>query len=243
MFQLTPAEADACAVELKRLFKETFLKVTDEGQEYDLLLHELGKVIEDYDFARVCQNPLCGKVVTNPNTQDCVCRDRLPNKTQSKLIYDKKIQSTKAKSEYKNCRQAGQFIDPDFKHVRPTLESSYEPEFINDDPFFYLPNSKITCVRLLRDLGKRLGIKRYVENGQKNFAILACEGQPYGLIRNIIRNNVLCSICKGEFEIGVFSEHNGTAHDGAAEPDFEFSWVLLHLGYGHLQINYMKTVM
>lgn len=196
-------------------------------------LQELGLLIDRVDFNRSCTK--CWAPVQSKNQRFCkICKDMLPNSSEASQYLAEKATEIRARFS-----QGVDFSlpDPDFSHVPRGESMIYQMK--NDDPTFALPNSYASCKAIVRELGKRLGIRRY--GGLKHFAVLACDGQPYALLVNLIHNQILCSQCNSECWGTVsFERHKAQSGHHTAIPVFEFSWILLQMGYGHFEMNFMK---
>ena len=56
-----------------------------------------------------------------------------------------------------------------------------EPDFLN-------PNSYLTIIQLLQNIGIRAGIKQYVPDSFKEWLFVECNGLPYSILRDIMSN-------------------------------------------------------
>ena len=227
---------DVCSYEMKRLYVEFFPRVEhEEVMGYGLALETMGCYFDRHDLRRSCF--YCEKLIHGENARKCKdCGEMLPAKSDShKWLMDGVM------IERRDHMLGGlsSLKDPVFAHVKsgPRLEVTFD----NDDPMFTEPNSKAGCRTIVDELGRRLGVMGCVPNGIRKFAILCCDGQPYDMIRKMIRNTQVCSVCKELFkEEKLFLKHNKTVHKGVAKPSYPYSWLLLHQGFGHLHMNLTK---
>ena len=103
------------------------------------------------------------------------------------------------------------------------------------DPVFVNPNSVNNIAKILRHIGKSLGITRY--GGEKRmWSFVCCDGLPFGMVLKLIEEFLVCQLCQKEF-IGADSfikhtseEHNNVEHVPSIR---EFDWVVPIVGEGH----------
>lgn len=232
---LTESERAAASTEMKRLYSVLVDRVQHEvASDYSDYLQELSSLLESADFSRRCLE--CGMEVAK-NARVCrSCHKPLKSTSDCAAFLRSSVEQLRTKLPAV-CLQDLSDLKPDHLHLGPSLPI----EFVNDDPIFHLPNSYVSCVKIARHLGKRLDVKKY--GGTRYFVVLACDGQPYTLLKNIISNHIVCSACGREFwGKKTFDAHNVKDHGEQGTADFEFDWILLQMGYGHLEMNLMKNV-
>lgn len=223
------------STDLKQLIVDELPTVQNERhsqhQEY---LSDLGRLVYLYDYNRACTvcQEICG-----PTAKKCrVCKASLLTTAELSSFLCERVDQIRSSQR---CQTTMEILAPTFAHVK--RGASIELRLVNDDPIFKLPNSYASCKEIVRKLGERLGVVRY--RGARHFPVLACDGQPYVLLQKIIRNHIVCPVCKAAvWGIDAFQKHVRSDHIGQApSPDYEFSWVLLQMGFGHYEMNYMKA--
>lgn len=223
--------------ELKQLFGESLNRIEEErNTDFDFYLRELGEVVDKVDFQKSCLR--CGTPSEGANRKLCKnkdCRAQLMTATEAALYV--REAATRLRG-FVTQKAVPDLTDPSLNHIPSGDRLSVL--MINDDPLFSEPNSYASCTRILRELGKRLEIS-YYGKGFRQFAVLACDGQPYALIMKIIKNHIVCSECKMElWGSELYDAHKRNKHLNRGHPEYEFSWVLLQMGYGHYEMNFMR---
>ena len=143
-------------------------------------------------------------------------------------------------------------IDPYTKKLekKPTEESQgrYEqipsnypneiPQVKVGEPTFLNPNSYENCREILRKIGVEAGIERY--GGKKRqWVIIECDGLPFRLCFNIIKDTYTCSICNTSYyKKDAFIRHSMSKHNELVG----FDWVLLKPAGGHFEMNSIKAL-
>lgn len=184
---LSDSEDLAATTELKRVFATTLDRVKKERKcGFDDYMQELSSVIELVDFARKCLS--CKKEVSKSARKCKYCQKDLINNTETAKFLLRSVEELRSKV-HPDCLT--EIEAPRFNHI--PIGERYDMTFVNDDPIFALPNSYLSCIKICRDLGKRLDVKRY--GGTRFYVVLACDGKPYTLIRNIIQNHIQCTVC------------------------------------------------
>ena len=146
-------------------------------------------------------------------------------------------------------------IDPYTKKLekKPTEESQgrYEqipsnypneiPQVKVGEPTFLNPNSYENCREILRKIGVEAGIERY--GGKKRqWVIIECDGLPFRLCFNIIKDTYTCSICNtSHYKKDAFIRHSMSKHNELVGYYQEFDWVLLKPTGGHFEMNSIKA--
>ena len=72
-------------------------------------------------------------------------------------------------------------------HVDPVHFQVSTPVFVN-------PCSYDTCLDILRDIGRKAGIKKY-KTGDREWVSVCCDGSPYVLCLRLILSTYLCDTC------------------------------------------------
>ena len=139
---------------------------------------------------------------------------------------------------------------------KQSLESVYRYEHITSnhisegvdvsvlDPVLANPNSIENILYVLRHIGKKAGIKRYVSSGKRYWTVICCDGLPHSLVRRLIEEYLHCSECDvGCLGIKEMEKHAKKVHGGEVSFYYEFDWVLLLTGDGHYEMNLVKSFM
>lgn len=117
------------------------------------------------------------------------------------------------------------------------------------DPVFVNPNSIDSIVLVLRHIGKKGRISKYLkdddETPKRFWTFVCCDGLPHGLVRRVVEEYFVCLEC----EEGFLGIKNVEDHEVKAHPNTrsryvqEFDWVFLICGDGHYEMNLMKSFM
>ena len=122
-------------------------------------------------------------------------------------------------------------------HVDPVHFQVSTPVFVN-------PCSYDTCLDILRDIGRKAGIKKY-KTGDREWVSVCCDGSPYVLCLRLILSTYLCDTC-GVSVMGIpaIDQHlqNHSADNSTPTYTLEFDWVLLIPGPGHIEMNLVKSI-
>lgn len=110
--------------------------------------------------------------------------------------------------------------------------SAGEPDFVN-------PNSFITIIQILQNIGCRAGIKQY--GGSREWLIVECDGLPYNTMRDLQRNVWRCRNCKNCFYgTDCYNEHECYTLLHTA-PVREFDWLVPVMGLLHLEMKAARS--
>ncbi|XP_041477204.1 uncharacterized protein LOC121425250 [Lytechinus variegatus] len=198
---------------------------------------------------RVCSE--CG-AKNLKNKRICIaCGQRL------RSVLDKEEQATIAQfpqkksdiesSKYVHVKFAGS--ESQAKRTEQSTSASESPK-VNvraGDPIFVNPNSYQSLITVFKSLGKQAGIKKYAEDGWREWVVVTCDGLPYTLGQRVIKETFTCAYCHAaiflrESYMEHVQEHYPT---GIAEEDLafslEFDWLLLKIGHGHVEMNMVRS--
>ena len=92
-----------------------------------------------------------------------------------------------------------------------------EPDLIN-------PNSFQSISQILRNLGRKAGIKRYDDTGKREWLFLEVDGTIYNIISQLIEKTFRCENCDQLFYI------SSKTHPCNASKHREFDWIILFPG-------------
>ncbi|XP_078619351.1 uncharacterized protein LOC144886560 [Branchiostoma floridae x Branchiostoma japonicum] len=112
------------------------------------------------------------------------------------------------------------------------------------DPVFVNPNSAASMRRVLRHVGQISNIHRYSNMpNSRRWLVVAMDGLPMGITRNVIRDTLYCTNCKLSFDSNKsFHLHVTEQHpDSPVTEVKEFDWVILRVGKLHLEMNALKS--
>lgn len=227
----TDQENLAASQELKVFFNSLIDRSNQEAKlHYHAYLQDLSQTLDSFDFEKSCTE--CRRVCSQFAKICKYCKAPIVSRSEANQFLISEVQKLR--------KEVGELCEielcaPSFDHVQ--VDPSLAQDFNNDQPIFALPNSYKSCVQILRELGRRCEVKRY--GGQQNFAVLACDGQPYSIITNLIKNHIKCGGCNRDFYgEPSFSKHLCPSKD----LQLEFDWVYLQMGFGHLEMNLMKAI-
>lgn len=119
------------------------------------------------------------------------------------------------------------------------------------DPVFVNPNSTESMILILRYIGQKAHISKYMKpdeqtNATKRYwTFICCDGLPHALVRRLIEEYFICSICKdGLLGVDDAQKHAERNHP-KKNPSFykEFDWIYLVTGEGHYEMNLLKSFM
>ncbi|XP_041453561.1 uncharacterized protein LOC121406620 [Lytechinus variegatus] len=112
------------------------------------------------------------------------------------------------------------------------------------DPVFVNPNSYQSLITVFKNIGKQVGIKKYVEGGKREWVAVSCDGLPFTLAQRVIKETYTCTCCNE----AVFSReaymHHLEKHSLVEVPGImplEFDWLLLRIGHGHVEMNMVRS--
>lgn len=117
------------------------------------------------------------------------------------------------------------------------------PEIKVGEPSFVDPNSFVTCAQILRKIGTEAGIERY-GRGERQWIIICCDGLPFRLCHNIVKDTHICNVCDISFfrEDEMMKQHIEEHHQGEMSTfSKEFDWVMLKPAGGHFEMNSIKS--
>eukprot|EP00794_Sanderia_malayensis_P018435 gene18435-20284_t len=112
-----------------------------------------------------------------------------------------------------------------------------EPDLVN-------PNDYENIAQILRNLGKRAGIKRYIAGGTgRQWLIIEVDGLIYCIVEQLIFHTLHCPVCKTSyFGADSFNTHECTLSKNIV-PEHEFDWLILQPGLLHFEMNACKSIM
>ncbi|XP_062597901.1 uncharacterized protein LOC134259320 [Saccostrea cucullata] len=246
--------------------KEELHQKDETGKWQDALDIEISKKMENL-YNQTCQkcHTKFGKRARKcPN-----CQEKKSKNSQSVQEKSHNAQNTfLGQEEVKNvttfCRHHGisnvekhtgskkKSVEPDqqYAHVQ-SFHSGSPVEVTLLDPVFVNPNSIESMILILRFIGKKANIKKYISEEQKedvyirSWTFVCCDGLPHSLVRRLVEEYFICSLCKeGYLGIEEAQNHAEKKHPGTT-PYFskEFDWVFLLTGEGHYEMNLMKSFM
>ncbi len=113
------------------------------------------------------------------------------------------------------------------------------------DPVFCNPNSSETLARVLRKIGIENGIHRY-GGTKRHWTFICCDGLPYLIVKKLKEEAVICTIEQCQQKLiskSQYFSHVKLAHKTCTEGTFEyeFDWFYIRIGYGHYEMNLIKS--
>ena len=156
---------------------------------------------------------------------------------------------------YKTCRNCGEFSlnRQNFRYenenqpksnildIFPAIHAhSNNAKVICGEPDLCNPNSYENIVLILRNLGFRAGITKYVADGKRSWLFLEVDGAIYVIIDQIMEHTYKCNHCQlSFFEKNVYADH------GCKNLSYEreFDWIVLFPGILHIEMNACKAFM
>ena len=165
------------------------------------------------------------------------CQDTEKSIKSDLLI--KKLNFTRLKyGKKENCQEENY---ERFEHVEQGNNTIFE--LIVGEPVFDNPNSYETVAKVLRHIGHKNGMKKY--GGQREWTIIVCDGLPASLIWRMKNEAVICEINKcGQTFLSKkeLAFHTSKEHDNQSPQfNYEFDWFYLLQGYGHYELNLMRS--
>lgn len=134
------------------------------------------------------------------------------------------------------------------QHSKPIASQNPDriPVLSLSDPCFVNPNSYNSARAILRQIGLQAGIRQYSREGDREWLFVVCDGLPFGLCQQVIKNTYRCKLCPGSSDSfnskEDFRKHHTSLHLDLEEEEFlEFDWVILRPGNGHFEMNMCKT--
>ncbi len=110
------------------------------------------------------------------------------------------------------------------------------------EPVFCNPNSIERVASVLRQIGLENGVSRY--GGQERHWTFVCQdGLPYTMCMKLIKEAVICDHCQTKCpSVEALQAHNMLTHPGKTARYYrEFDWVYLIPGWGHYEMNLVKS--
>ena len=130
-------------------------------------------------------------------------------------------------------------LDPSEEHIPPKSYLS-EPVFVN-------PSSYSSVITILRNIGKKAGVKKY-GSGDREWIVVYCDGSPLNLCMRVILSTYSCNTCSevvtgfGKIETHMKANHGIDIYEQPDCADLEFDWVLMCPGPGHIEMNMLHTL-
>ena len=187
---------------------------------------EVDKLVErkkEFYSEKICiecgaANDLTYRLCTN-------CNGKLTNKESIILNQDKL-------SKYTDPYQSFQF-SPNFSNTQVIVG---EPDMIS-------PSGYENIVFILRNIGVRAGIDKYVPNGNGKWLILENDGAIYTIIIKLIQNVFSCP----KYGLSTYGKENVGDHQCVllynVVMERKFDWIVLLPGLLHFEMNSAKAFM
>ena len=125
-------------------------------------------------------------------------------------------------------------------HHPPSKSYLSEPVFVN-------PCSYNSVITILRNIGKKAGIKKY-GTGTREWITIYCDGSPFNLCVRVIMSTYTCTMC-GESVTGFLkirthmsAMHETDIFEQPESADLEFDWAMMCPGLGHVEMNMVRSV-
>ena len=125
-------------------------------------------------------------------------------------------------------------------HEPPSKSYLSEPVFVN-------PCSYNSVITILRNIGKKAGIKKY-GTGTRGWITIYCDGSPFNLCVRVIMSTYTCTMC-GESVTGFLkirthmsAMHETDIFEQPESADLEFDWAMMCPGPGHVEMNMVRSV-
>ena len=190
-----------------------------------------------------CDNPNCNVHLrtaretageSNQNDEE-IQKPRAPK--VRKIGFEIDEQTNAAKPVVENySKESGRYT-----HV-PSNHPDDPPLVRISDPLFVNPNSYQNLTLLLRKLGKDAGVESY-GGTQRKWLIVCCDGLPYHMLINIVKETRTCALCQSSFMgKNLLQKHFNESHENEeVKFHFEFDWAVLKIGSGHFEMNMVKS--
>jgi len=137
------------------------------------------------------------------------------------------------------CLNSDSHYDP-YKHFHISFKKNDvvvkvgEPDSVN-------PNSFANISLILRNLGRRAGIRKYDSTKTRQWIFLENDGGIYTILSKLIANVLKCNICEESFYGKSNFENHSCFVLHNASYEFEFDWIVALPGLLHLEMNAAKA--
>ncbi|KAJ8030711.1 hypothetical protein HOLleu_27195 [Holothuria leucospilota] len=249
---LTSSEA-LCILDQKHVCNEHFCSVAD--LKLKNALQEKIELIKGQQICSTCDNEQISddidvllkdekmkkqwKVCSHCDTQNLKSKRNCDNCKKSLKVSSSKLSSSETTTTKVTHAQKVRVTEILFDGTQGSLkpqnkETETKGESVSPrDPIFVNPNSFETVKTVLISIGKDFCIR------------VICDGLPYTLALKVIAKTFHCNSCNtAVFGEDEFKQHCKNNHH-TAEKDVvyqkEFGWVHLRIGYGHMEMNMVRS--
>ena len=119
----------------------------------------------------------------------------------------------------KNLEKNPNMNEERYGHIT-TAHSTEPTDVILLDPVFVNPNSTENIILVLRHIGKKAGISSYStpgKDGARQWTFVCCDGLPYGIVRKLIEEYLVCSGCGvGCLGLEEVQKHEKQVHENGS---------------------------
>ena len=222
----------------------------------------IDKRIQDLESAKIFKKcPNCGHQMEKRKRKCIQCHVNIssfPTSEETQVNSENKQQNIHAFHMHKpRNRNSEKKVTQQYSHVK-SFHSGQPYEVILLDPVFVNPNSIESMILVLRHIGKKGNIEKYIhhqnarsssfshsKNCVRYWTFVCCDGLPHALVRRLVEEYFVCSVCqKGCLGMKEAQHHGKNVHpEGETTFHREFDWVFLLTGDGHYEMNLMKSFM
>ncbi|KAJ8022554.1 hypothetical protein HOLleu_37485 [Holothuria leucospilota] len=234
---------NALKFHIEKVHKETVVK--DDGTKFD----EIDTLIADKQFQRLWK--VCNQCNHhNPKTK------RLCEKSSKSQQSKDQNTCTLPKKVQREIASEVSFLQEDESGGTSSMDTSATPtdchqvHVLPRDPVFLNPNSFENVKEVFLAIGKDFQIRKYLDpplvgDLGREWLVVVCDGLPYILGQRVIKETFHCQECQqAVFGRDSYEEHCNAAHNIEAADivySMEFDWVHLRIGYGHYEMNMVRS--
>ena len=240
--------------------KEELILDPVSGKRLDFIDKAVEKLEEEKKFQKC---PKCGYLLELKKRKCSQCKislaDYKKKLTSDSILHDTKTVQTGSAATNLGTKMQQHHTDSDqgsktsilrYNHVKSS-HSGVATDVILLDPVFLNPNSIDNIILVLRHIARKAKIAKYFKDYERPkdarfWTFICCDGLPHGLVRKLIEEYLICSICEaGLLGIEEAQKHETQHSNSGVKPKFlkEFDWIFLLTGEGHYEMNLMKSFM
>ncbi|KAJ8017459.1 hypothetical protein HOLleu_45119 [Holothuria leucospilota] len=212
---------------------------------------EIDRILTEQQFAREWKVCFSCKH-TNPKTKRLCENCKVPLKATCET-HDQTSEAFPPQRVYQKTVKEINFMDKTGQASSSLLQSdestSAEPIKVTPrDPVFVNPNSFETVKEVFLEIGKDFKVAKYTnssEESKREWLLVVCDGVPYTIGQKVVKETFRCPQCgavifgKDSFEEHCMASHNSEKQN--MEYPLEFDWVHLKIGYGHYEMNMLRS--
>ena len=244
---------------IEQVKEELFLDPAS-GERLDFI----DKAVEKLEMEKKFQKcPKCGFLLELKKRKCSQCKiliaDYKKKVTSDNIMDNAKTEQTGSAATNSGTKMKQHYTELDrerktsllrYNHVTSS-HSGVATDVILLDPVFLNPNSIDNIILVLRHIARKAKIAKYFKDQERPrdarfWTFICCDGLPHGLVRKLIEEYLICSVCEaGLLGIEEAQKHEAQHCSSGVKPKFlkEFDWIFLLTGEGHYEMNLMKSFM